>query len=113
MTTKKELKIEEQIRNHYTATDGEWLVEKGKVKEAKLLKEATLEIERLRKELQAQKDKYFDTYCDINAKVEERLAKEKEWFDKRVDKLHQEEQEFRGREEALRKVISAVRYYVD
>ena len=48
MTTKL---IEEQIRQHYTAQNGEWLVEKGKVKEAKLLKEACLYIEAARREL--------------------------------------------------------------
>ena len=42
--------IETRIREHYCAENGEWLVEKGKVKEAKLLKEACLTIEMLRKQ---------------------------------------------------------------
>lgn len=41
--------IEHKIREHYVAENGEWLVEKGKVKEAKLLKEACEAIERLRR----------------------------------------------------------------
>jgi hypothetical protein len=45
-----DVKIETQIRNHYCVDNGEWLVEKGKVKEAKLLKEACITIEKLRKE---------------------------------------------------------------
>ena len=32
--------IETRIRQYYCVNGGEWLVEKGKVKEAKLLKEA-------------------------------------------------------------------------
>lgn len=42
--------IELRIREYYVADTGEWLVEKGKVKEAKLLKEACETIERLRRE---------------------------------------------------------------
>lgn len=40
--------IEHRIRKHYVAENGEWLVEKDKVKEAKLLKEACETIESLR-----------------------------------------------------------------
>jgi hypothetical protein len=36
-----EKSIETRIREHYTAQNGEWLIESGKVKEAKLLKEYT------------------------------------------------------------------------
>jgi len=50
MATKtKELLTEEKIRKHYQAEGGEWLVERGKTKEAALLKEACHELERLRK----------------------------------------------------------------
>lgn len=42
-------RIETRIREHYQAESGEWLVEKGKVKEAKLLKEACETIESLRR----------------------------------------------------------------
>ena len=41
--------IETRIRQYYVAEDGEWLVEKGKVKEAKMLKEACEVLEDLRK----------------------------------------------------------------
>ena len=52
MTTKtKELLTEEKIRKHYQAEGGEWLVERGKTKEAALLKEACHELERLREEV--------------------------------------------------------------
>ena len=41
--------IEEKIREYYLSEDGEWLVEKGKVKEARLLKEAVERITTLRR----------------------------------------------------------------
>ena len=41
--------INERIREFYVSEDGEWLYERGKVREAKLLKEACVELERLRK----------------------------------------------------------------
>jgi hypothetical protein len=41
--------IEHRIREHYVSENGEWLVEKGKVKEARLLKEACETIEQLRR----------------------------------------------------------------
>lgn len=44
--------VEERIREHYTAQSGEWLVEKGKVKEAKLLKEACIKLEKQHRELE-------------------------------------------------------------
>lgn len=34
------MNVEDEIKKHYLADDGMWLVEKGKIKEAKLLKEA-------------------------------------------------------------------------
>ncbi len=43
--------VEQRIRELYCAEGSEWLVEKGKVKEARLLKEAHHEIVRLKKEL--------------------------------------------------------------
>ena len=44
---KSRLPIEVVIREHYQDTDGEWLVEKGKVKEAKMLKQAVARIDTL------------------------------------------------------------------
>jgi urease accessory protein UreF len=43
--------VEQRIRELYCAEGGEWLVEKGKVKEARLLKEAYHKIMCLKKEL--------------------------------------------------------------
>ena len=47
--TKKELTVEERIKQNYQAEDGIWLVQAGKVTEAKLLKEAYERIESLKK----------------------------------------------------------------
>lgn len=53
--------ITEKIREYYCSgeTDNEWLVEKGKVKEGRLLKEACLEIERLEKNYNILSKKYY------------------------------------------------------
>lgn len=42
--------VEDDIVKHYRSEDGIWLVEKGKIKEAKLLKEAYERIVSLRKD---------------------------------------------------------------
>ena len=51
--------IQTRIRNHYQAENGEWLVEKGKVKEARLLKEACEEIEALKRANRKLEKEYF------------------------------------------------------
>ena len=43
--------VKEDIRKHYLSGDGEWLVEKGKVKEARLLKRAYERINQLEKDV--------------------------------------------------------------
>jgi hypothetical protein len=51
--------IETRIRQHYCADNGEWLVEKGKVKEAKLLKEACETLEKLRRQYAQSEQNYY------------------------------------------------------
>ena len=68
--------IEEQIREHYTAQGGEWLVEKGKVKEAKLLKEACLNIEKLRRQYKTSEENYY--HLMTNTSKRERDVEERE-----------------------------------
>ena len=59
--------IEARIREHYCAANGEWLVEKGKVKEAKLLKEACTSIETMRRELsKLREEKHADRWKDYD-----------------------------------------------
>jgi hypothetical protein len=69
--------IEIRIREHYCADNGEWLVEKGKVKEAKLLKEACETIERLRKQAANSERLYWEMLRKTNAKEHELAEREK------------------------------------
>lgn len=50
--------VEDRIREHYQAESGEWLIEKGKIKEARLLKEAHDRIRELNSTL-AKKEAYI------------------------------------------------------
>lgn len=58
--------IEARIRQHYVAEDGEWLVEKGKIKEAKMLKEACETIERIRKDYKTSENAYYSKLFKLN-----------------------------------------------
>ena len=58
--------IETRIRQHYVAESGEWLVEKGKVKEAKMLKEACETIVELRKGQKTAENAYYNKLWDFN-----------------------------------------------
>lgn len=69
--------IEKRIREHYVADDGEWLVERGKVKEAKLLKEACLTIEELRRENFNLWNSYNKKSSSVWKKTEELAKREK------------------------------------
>jgi NDP-sugar pyrophosphorylase family protein len=70
--------IEEQIREHYTAQNGEWLVEKGKVKEAKLLKEACLTLEATRRELSKLREEKHNGFWQNITKERELQDREKQ-----------------------------------
>jgi len=60
----KSKSITERIREYYCSSDNkkEWLVEKGKVKEGRLLKEACLEIERLEESYNKLNSTYYELY---------------------------------------------------
>jgi hypothetical protein len=70
-------RIETRIRQHYCADNGEWLVEKGKVKEAKLLKEACETIEKLRRQYNNSERLYLEMLTKTNAKERELAEREK------------------------------------
>ena len=70
-------RIETRIRQHYQAANGEWLVEKGKVKEAKLLKEACETIEKLRRQYNNSERLYWEILTKTNAKKHELAEREK------------------------------------
>lgn len=69
--------IEARIREHYQADNGEWLVEKSKVKEAKLLKEACEAIERLRRQYVTSEQNYYRLMQETAAKRRELEEREK------------------------------------
>lgn len=101
---KKELKIEEKIRKHYQAETGEWLVEKGKLTEVRLLKEAVDEIEVLR----TAKDRYqgmWETELRTkDAKLEERWKSLRE----AEFKLKQKEITFEQRVGQLQNILHGI-----
>lgn len=66
-----EISIEERIRKYYCAENGEWLAEKGKVKEAKLLKEACEEIEKLRRQYANSELLYWKMFKSTTEKEQE------------------------------------------
>ena len=69
--------IETRIREHYCANSGEWLMEKGKVKEAKLLKEACETIEKLRKSVANSERMYWAMQGRTSVKERELENREK------------------------------------
>ena len=82
--------VEERIREHYTAVStNEWIVEKGKVKEAKLLKEACLKLEAQGRELSKLRDEKHSGFWS-------NLKKERELED-REKKIAEREQKFEER----------------
>ena len=81
--------IETRIRQYYCVNGGEWLVEKGKVKEAKLLKEACENIEKLRRQCETSNLNHYRLMMSTSQKereLEERekaIAKREEKFESR------------------------------
>jgi len=72
-----EKSIETRIREHYTAQNGEWLIESGKVKEAKLLKEACETIETLRRHYAQSEKNYYSILKSTSEKERELKEREK------------------------------------
>lgn len=70
-------RIETRIRKHYQADSGEWLVEKGKLKEAKLLKEACETIEKLRRQAANFERLYWEMLRKTDTKEAELAKREK------------------------------------
>jgi len=89
MTTKYKT-VEEHIRAHYTAVGtNEWLVERGKVKEAKLLKEACIKLEKQGRELaklhEEKRNKHWENYEKQREleKREKTIAEREQRFEER------------------------------
>ena len=81
--------IETRIRKHYQAENGEWLVEKGKVKEAKLLKEACEAIESLKRNNRNLEKQYHEMWGRAYSKERE--------LEKRKKEIAEREQRFEDR----------------
>ena len=96
MTTEKS--IEDRIREHYCAENGEWLIEKGKVKEARLLKEAVQRINSLKNDARM----YGNWYHDEKNK---RMSLEKD-LEQREKTLTERETRFARELERFKDIIS-------
>lgn len=96
MTTEKT--VEDRIREHYCADNGEWLVEKGKVKEARLLKEAFHRIHSLKNDARM----YGNWYTNEKDK---RITLEKE-LEQREKTLSEREARFARELERFKDLIS-------
>lgn len=93
MARKTPLTIEQEIVASYQAEDGDWIVEKGKVKECKFLKRAVARIEELSEALEKIETAYDEKRWEIvdywegrNNELSEQLyamRDEKQlWFDR-------------------------------
>lgn len=90
--------IEARIREHYVSDNGEWLVERGKVKEARLLKEACQAIEKLRLQYAASERNYYRRTMDIC--IRERDVETREKI------VLESENRLRGRIESAKKELT-------
>ena len=80
------LTVEEKIVKHYQSEDGVWLMEKGKIPEARLLKEAYQRIKQLKKD----RDLYADLYSTASRNTSQRIEEQKEKFiAKRVNNIEE------------------------
>lgn len=98
MTTKT---VEQRIREHYQAENGEWLVEKGKMKEAKLLKEA---VERIS---QQQRDIQF--LISHRAEIQLKLYKLQETLQDREKRLDNREKRLQSHIASLQGVLERLK----
>lgn len=70
--------VEDRIVEHYKGEDGNWIVEKGKVTEAKLLKEAVFRIRDIKNTSQYFSAKYRELQNELNEREEAiRIREEK------------------------------------
>jgi uncharacterized protein (DUF3084 family) len=75
--------VEDRIREHYQVANGEWLVEKGRVKEARLLKEAAERIDSLK----PYEQRYYSELLRRDEKIDARRCE----LDDRENKLRARE----------------------
>ncbi len=92
-----------RIREHYVSDNGEWLYEKGKVKEARLLKEICVEHEDLRKVYRELTDRYNREKWDDWKKQDKYDHKIKDPLLKQIRELQRENRDMKY---ALKKIRS-------
>ena len=100
MTTKY---ITERIREYYCVDKHkeEWLVEKGKVKEGRMLKEACIEIERLQKRV-----------SDQETRINKRWIKSYEDDNKLTDPLNRKIKELKDKVNNHTRLLSDLKYRI-
>ena len=74
------LNVEDEIKKHYLADDGMWLVEKGKIKEAKLLKEAHARILWLNSQYKHYYNAYNTGYQSSVIRYRDEFTHYKQWL---------------------------------
>ncbi len=85
--------IEQEIRDYYLSDNGEWIVEKGKMKEAKLLKQAVQRIESLKKDL-----KWISNQnLEFKNSIEDMIASRRKDLDIREETLRKREYDLNRR----------------
>jgi len=91
--------VEERIREHYQVANGEWLVESGKVKEARLLKEAAERIDQLKS--------YESKYWAETMRRDDKIEQQHRALLEREEKVAKRECELERR---LKEVKDTLRY---
>jgi hypothetical protein len=96
--------VEQEIRDYYLADNGEWIVEKGKMKEAKLLKQAVQRIESLKNELNwfSKKNLEFENL------IEDKIASRRKDLNIREEALRKRENELNRRIDDAVKALSYI-----
>lgn len=95
--TQRPENVEEKIKKHYCAEGGDWLVEKGKVKEARLLKEAYHRILSLKGDVRM----YLDWY---QREKSQRIEFERS-LEGREKRLKEQERRFNEQRGRLKKLL--------
>lgn len=101
--------VEQRIREHYQVANGEWLVEKNKVKEARLLKEAVERIE----QLASRAARLEKLYNEEVFRRDERMEQRRKDLDNREEQLRKRENTVKLKIQEAKYALSALERYSD
>jgi uncharacterized protein (DUF3084 family) len=101
--------VEQRIREHYQVANGEWLVEKNKVKEARLLKEAVERIEWLA----ARAARFEKLYDQEIFRRDERVEQRRKELDEREELLRKRENMVKLKIQEAKYALTALERYSD